>query len=435
MAKLYVERGPLRGTELQLEEGKAYTVGRSSACALALPDNLVSREHLIISLKGGRFWVRDAGSSNGTFVNGEQIEKPRELKLGDQIEAGDTLISLLADEERKTTGGLIGREIAGYKILERVGRGGMGTVYRAHQVSLDRDVAFKVLSPNLARDQEFIQRFTDEVRAAARLAHPNIVRALDVGHEAGIHYFAMEYMQGGSIDDAIERDGRIAPDRALPMLLDVARGLAYAEEQGIVHRDIKPDNLMLDEHGTAKIVDLGIACEQKGGRGADQSEGVFGTAHYIAPEQASGERIDSRADIYALGATAYHMLTGHTLFTGDSEAEIRRKHIEEAPEPLEKAAPWVPKSLCAIVMKMLAKDPAERYGSARELIEALEGIGAGAAVAGRPIELRHMDQLGPLAEKPKTDRFARQRRSKLAVIGVIAVLLLLALLLFLISRA
>jgi len=434
VAKLYVERGPLRGSELPLAEGRTYTLGRSSSCALSLPDTLASREHASVTVKDGHVYVRDLGSSNGTFLNSQPLAKPQEMKLGDQLEIGDTLLSLLSEEERRTTGGLVGREIAGYKILERVGRGGMGTVYRAHQKSLDRIVAFKVLSPSLAWDKEFTQRFAAEVRSAARLAHPNVVRALDVGEDGPIHYFCMEFMPGGSIDDWIERDGRVAPDRALPMLLDIARGLAYAEEQGVVHRDIKPENLMLDEHGVAKIVDLGIACEGKGSRGAAQSEGVFGTAHYIAPEQAAGERIDSRADIYGLGATAYHMLSGRTLFSGESQSEIMAKHVEEAPEPLDQVAPWVPRSLCAVVMKMLEKDPAARYGSARELIEALENIASGAAAVRRPIALQKVGKITALTDKPKTNRLERQRRNRLIILCVIGGLVALALLLFLLTR-
>ena len=431
MAKLYVERGPLRGKELHLEEGKVYLLGRDSSCALPLPDSLTSRQHFTVRVSKGRYLLRDLNSSNGTFVNGEVVRKTAELKLGDQVEAGETLLSILADDERPTQGGLVGREIAGYQILERVGRGGMGTVYRARQLSLDRIVALKVLSPSLAWDKEFIERFMQEVRAAARLVHPNIVCALDVGQEQSIYYFSMEYMAGGSIEDRIEREGRIAPDRAVPMLLDVARGLAYAEEQGIVHRDIKPENLMLDELGAVKIVDLGIAGQIEGHSSFKQSEGVFGSPHYIAPEQAAGERIDHRADLYGLGASAYRMLSGRTLFTGDSQAEIMSKHVNEEPEPLQRVAPWVPRRLCHIVMKMIEKDPDDRYASARDLIAAFEDLSAGAAGAPRPTELRHGTDL-LVKRKPKL--YERQRRNKLILGGVIVGLVLLLVALLVISR-
>ncbi len=421
MAKIYVERGPLRGQEVHLEEGRVYVFGRDPKCVLSFPDQLTSRQHFTMRASKGRYYLRDLNSSNGTYVNGEPVRRTVELKLGDQIEAGETLLSLLSDDERRTEGGLIGQVIAGYEVLERVGRGGMGTVYRARQLSLDRIVAFKVLSPSLAWDEEFIERFMDEARASARLVHPNIVRALDVGKAEGIYYFVMEYMPGGSVEDQIEREGRIAPDRAVGILIDVARGLFYAEEQGVVHRDIKPENLMFDEEGTVKIVDLGIAGQVRGRRGFEQTEGVFGSPHYIAPEQAAGERIDHRADIYGLGASAYRMLSGRTLFTGASQAEIMAKHVNEEPEPLWKVAPWVPRRLCEIVMRMVAKDPDERYQSAREVIAALEELSAGTPP--RPTELRHA---GRLTAKRKPRRAERERRNKLILVGVIAALVAVA---------
>jgi len=422
VAKLYVERGPLRGKELRLEEGRVYTIGRDTNCALTFPDSLTSRQHLSLRCTKGRFVLRDLNSRNGTFVNGQPVHKTIELKLGDQVEVGETLLSLLADDERPTMGGLVGREVAGYQILERVGRGGMGTVYKARQLSLDRIVAFKVLSPSLAWDEEFIERFMKEARAAARLVHPNIVRALDVGKEGTIYYLAMEYMPGGSIEDKIEREGRIAPDRSVPMLMDTARGLAYAESRGVIHRDIKPENLMLDEQGAVKIVDMGIAGQLEGRRTFAQTEGVFGSPHYIAPEQAAGERIDHRVDIYSLGATAYRMLSGRTVFLGESQTEIMTRHVNEEPLPLKRVAPWVPKRFCDVVMRMLEKDPADRYQTASEALEVLERLGGEGTSGPRPSALRHVPSV---EERPKRSRQARQRRNRLILVGVIVALIIL----------
>ncbi|MBL7224474.1 MAG: protein kinase [Candidatus Brocadiae bacterium] len=431
MAKLYIERGPLRGKELELEEGRVYTLGRDPNCALTFSDSLTSRQHVSVRVSKGRFVLRDLNSRNGTFVNGQQIHKTVPLKLGDQVEVGETLLSLLADDERPTAGGLVGREVAGYQILERVGRGGMGTVYRAKQLSLDRIVAFKVLSPSLAWDKEFIHRFTREARAAAKLVHPNIARALDVGKEGTIYYLAMEYMACGSIEDKIEAEGRIAPDRAVPMLMDVARGLGYAESQGVIHRDIKPENLMLDEQDTVKIVDMGIAGQLDGRRTFAQTEGVFGSPHYIAPEQAAGERIDNRVDIYSLGASAYRMLSGRTVFMGESQTEIMGKHVNEEPQPLRRVAPWVPKRLCDLVMTCLEKEPEDRYQTAGDVLEALERLGGESATGPRPTSLRRV----PTGEaKPKRSRYERQRRNKLILVGVIAALAILVLLLLIIPH-
>ena len=431
MAKLYVERGPLRGKELHLDEGRVYTIGRDPSCALMFPDSLTSRKHCSIHCTKGRFILRDLNSRNGTFVNGEELQKSVEIKLGDQVEVGEGLVSLLSDEERQTEGGLVGRDIAGFQILERVGRGGMGTVYRAKQLSLDRVVAFKVLSPSLAWDKEFIERFMQEARAAARLVHPNIVRALGVGREGTIYYLAMEYMSGGSIEDKIESEGRIAPDRSLPMLMDVARGLAYAETMGVIHRDIKPENLMLDEQGAVKIVDMGIAGQLEGRRSLSQAEGVFGSPHYIAPEQAAGERIDQRVDIYSLGASAYRMLSGRTVFTGSSQTEIMAKYVNEDPVPLRRVAPWVPKRFCDVVMKLLSKDPDDRYASAGDVLEAFDKLGAEPSGGPRPTALRKV----PTAErKPTMSRYQKQRRNRIILLCVIAALAVLVVVLLLIPK-
>ena len=430
MAKLYVERGPLRGKELYLEEGKVYTIGRDPDCSLTFPDSLTSRKHVALRVSKGQVFLRDMESKNGTFVNGQAMgRRAIDLNLGDQVEIGETLVSLLSDEERATTGGLIGREMAGYKILERVGRGGMGTVYRAEQCSLNRIVAFKVLSPSLVWDQEFVDRFMHEVRSAARLVHPNIVRALDCGREERIYFFVMEFMSCGSIEDHIDEEGRIAPDRAVPMLIDVCRGLDYADRQGIVHRDIKPDNLMLDEKGMVKIVDMGIATSLEGKKKASQKEGVFGSPHYMAPEQAAGEHIDQRADIYGLGATAYHMLSGRTVFSGESQLEIMSQHVNDEPHDLAEVAPWVPKRLCAMTMKMLKKDPGDRYQSAADVMADLTQLAGGEVQTPRPSELRRV----PTSKRrPATSRYAKQRRNKLILVSVLLALVLLVTLLLLI---
>ncbi|NQT85181.1 protein kinase [bacterium] len=431
MAKLYVERGPLRGKEVLLEEGKYYLMGRDPECVLRFRDSLVSRRHLSVRVDSGRVILRDLDSLNGTYVNGNPVTRSMSLRLGDQIEVGETIVSVLADDERAGEGGLVGQTLAGYEILERVGRGGMGTVYKARQVSLDRAVAFKVLSSGLARDEDFIKQFHEEVRAAAQLVHPNIVQAVDVGTVGDIRYFVMEYVPGGSIEDKLDREGRIAPDRAVPMLVDVARGLRYTESQSVIHRDIKPDNLMYAETGIVKIIDMGIARLLGKKRHLVQSDGVFGSPHFIAPEQAAGDRIDHRADLYSLGASAYRMLSGRTMFTGESQAEIMAKHVNEEPRPLKDVAPWVPTRLCDLIMMLVEKEPNDRYSSAEEVLEALESLSAGGAVVPRPAELRRVPKT---REATRHTRYEKQRRNKLMLLGLIAGLILLVLLILVIPK-
>jgi len=414
-----------------LEEGKYYLLGRDSECVLRFRDSLVSRRHISIRVDSGRVILRDLDSRNGTYVNGNPVTRSMELRLGDQVEVGETIVSVLSDDERAGEGGLVGQTLAGYEILERVGRGGMGTVYKARQLSLDRITAFKVLSSGLARDEEFIRQFHEEVRAAAQLVHPNIVQALDVGAVGDIRYFVMEYVPGGSIEDKLDREGRIAPDRAVPMLIDVARGLRYTESQSVIHRDIKPDNLMFAETGIVKIIDMGIARLLGKKRQLIQRDGVFGSPHFIAPEQAAGEKIDNRADLYSMGASAYRMLAGRTMFTGESQAEIMAKHVNEEPRPLKDVAPWVPTRLCDLIMILVEKQPSNRFNNADEVLQALDSLGAGGPAAPRPTELRRV----PVArETTRHTRYKKQRRNKMILIGLIAGLILLVLLILVIPK-
>jgi serine/threonine protein kinase len=328
--RLVVEKGRSKGKALRLKPNGVVTIGRDASTTLRLVDAQASRKHVKVEAKLGEYVLEDLDSSNGTFVNGQRVQR-HVLQVGDKVQVGDTLIYFLEETtsedgtsgERK--GELSGRELDGYRLGRLLGRGGMGTVYEAVQVSLERTVAFKVLARELTRDPALIERFVAEARAAGRLSHPNIVAVFHVGQAAAgaqpIHYYSMEYMPGGSVDDLLTKEGRLPLQRSIPILFDAARGLEYAERQGLVHRDIKPGNLMLGADEVAKIADLGLATWQPGAQEA------CGSPHYVAPEQALGKPVDHRADLYALGVTWYHMLAGDTPFTGQSAREVLLKQI------------------------------------------------------------------------------------------------------------
>jgi len=253
----------------------------------------------------------------------------------------------------------------------------MGTVYKAEQIRLNRHVALKMLQQEHVSDPTFIKKFLDEARAAAQFNHPNVVTIyeIDVDNELvpAVPFIAMEYLPGGSVQDLLSREKKLSPERALQVITDAARGLEYAEKKSIVHRDIKPDNLMISEEGRIKIGDLGLAKSLKSGGGqAEAPEGVFGTPHYIAPEQALNKTIDHRADIYSLGATFYRVLAGTTPYQGSTVKEIIVNKLKDPPPQLDSIEPSIPKQLVAIVDRMMKKDPAERYASARDLIADLE---------------------------------------------------------------
>jgi serine/threonine-protein kinase len=269
-------------------------------------------------------------------------------------------------------------EIPGFEVLELLGKGGMGAVYKARQLSLDRIVALKVLSPEAARDETYVRRFTTEARALARLNHENIIAGIDVGEAGGIRYFAMEYVEGEPLSATIEREGALPEKRVLKIAMQIARALAHAEKNGLVHRDVKPQNIMLGRNDVAKLCDLGLAMtaeERKEARDRGQS---IGTPHYISPEQARGEhKVDIRSDIYSLGASLYHAATGETPFTGTSPMVLMTKHLTEEPIAPKKRRPGVSKALNDLIVKMMAKEKEKRYQSPLELLEDMERVLAG----------------------------------------------------------
>jgi len=381
---LVVENGKSKGVQIEIPLNSEVVVGRDPKTGLRIPDVMVSRQHFSVSLSGDGCFIKDMFSQNGTFVNEMRLEKETSLQVGDLIHVGETTLSLLEMEGK----GLVGKEIAGYRLLERVGRGGMGTVFRANQLSLGREVAFKVLSARLTEDRKFVSLFFKEARAAGALNHPNIVQVYDVGRSQGIYYFSMEFMPCGSVEDRLNQDGKIPWAEAVKIVRDAARGLQYAQRKSVVHRDIKPDNLMIAEDATVKIADLGLAYR------ADESssspgEGILGTPHFISPEQAQGRTVDVRSDLYSLGATFFRMVTGQNAFPGRKVREIILAQIQDTARPVHELDPFIPREVSSIIQCMLEKNPDDRYQTPGELIEDLEtvlGNGNGAPpAAGNPL--------------------------------------------------
>jgi hypothetical protein len=302
-----------------------------------------------------------------------QVEMLRETTLLPQaqpvpLEPATTPASLTPTPEAGTT------ELAGFKIIGKIGGGGMGVVFKAMQVSMDRVVALKVLSPKLAANKAYIERFLREARAAAKLDHPNIVRGIDAGLDKGYYFLAMEYVDGESVSQRLQRLGRIEERDALSIVLQAAQALDHAQQAGgIIHRDIKPDNILITAAGIAKLADLGLAKSTEDDAGLTRVGATIGTPHYVSPEQARGEQnLDTRSDIYSLGATLYHMVTGSPPFSGETPSVVLSRHVNEPLVPTRQRNPNVSPSAAAIVEKMLQKDPAKRYQTPAELIEDLE---------------------------------------------------------------
>src|SRR4051794_17478252 len=273
---------------------------------------------------------------------------------------------------------MVGSLVAGrYEIEELVGTGGMSSVYRARDAVLERTVAVKILHEHFSDDPEYVERFRREARALAQLNHPNIVTVIDRGEFEGRQYIIFEHVDGETLKSLIEREGQLPVDRALELVHQVARGLAFAHEHGVVHRDVKPHNVLIDEEGVAKVTDFGIARSLEPGDGLTETGTLLGSSEYIAPEQASGQRVDERSDQYSLATVLYELLTGAPPFTGDNFMAVAMKHIQEPVPSVREARPDVSPRLDAIVSRAMAKRPEDRFPTTEAMMAALEAARAG----------------------------------------------------------
>jgi hypothetical protein len=422
--RLRVEHGSDSGRTVRLAVPGRYRFGRTPQSSYQILDMKVSKDHFEIWVGNGAApaaGILDLESSHGTWVNAQRVAGPlRPLSPGDEIRIGMTVLRVLSDgpadadvaavgpvptekewaaaakaspaagptvttvapsapapapappRKAQPPDPLVGRTLAGYKILERVGSGGMGAVYKAEQLSLHREVALKVLAERLVTDSAFVDQFVNEARAAGALNHPNVVQVYDVGQADGRHFFSMEFIHGGSLEDRLAGGG--APwEEALPWFQDAANALVFAEKKGILHRDIKPDNLMVSQDGTVKLCDLGLA---KKSESADLlAQGIIGTPHFIAPEAIRRRlEVDKRADLYSLGCSFFRILTGRNPFAGASVKEILLAHLNQPPPRVTSLAAGVPKELEEVVLRLMQKEPDKRYADAEELWEALDKI-------------------------------------------------------------
>ncbi|MFQ5489452.1 MAG: serine/threonine protein kinase [Phycisphaerae bacterium] len=273
------------------------------------------------------------------------------------------------------------QQIPGFQILGKLGQGAMATVFKAKQLSLDRFVAIKVLPRRFSENQEFVDRFYREGRAAARLNHPNIVQAIDVGEAGGYHFFVMEYIDGKTVYDTLSGGKPFDEATALRLVLQTAYALEHAHARGFIHRDVKPKNVMITHSGEVKLADMGLARDISDYETANAEAGrAYGTPYYISPEQIRGEiNIDFRADVYSLGATFYHMVTGRVPFEGSTPSAVMHKHLKEPLIPPDHINTTLSSGIGEIIEVMMAKKRDDRYPSTKELIADLEAVAAGEA--------------------------------------------------------
>jgi eukaryotic-like serine/threonine-protein kinase len=326
----------------------------------------------------------------------------------------------------------VGELIVGrYELEELVGEGGMSSVYRAYDTVLERRVAIKVLHEHFSRDPEYVERFRREARAIARLAHPNVVTVIDRGEWQGRQFIVFEHVAGENLKVVIDREGPLPVDKAVRLACQIGRALAFAHQLGIVHRDVKPHNVLVDAAGTAKVTDFGIARALDADDGLTATGTVLGTGQYLSPEQANGERGDERSDQYSLGVVAYELLTGEPPYSGDNLMAVAMRHVRDPVPSVRDRRPDVPRRVDEIVAKAMAKRPEDRFASMEAMTAALESC---LAEAGGGVRPREQDEdtgiiaSGPSA--PATEAIARPvppprtqaappRRSGLRVAGAL----------------
>ncbi len=384
-------------------------------CRLALERKLVTKEELRQALRRQKELARNGAPRSVAellvdlgFLTRTQVNRLR----GESDESGNRPA----------------QQIPGYQLQKKIGAGAMAVVYKAKQLSLDRTVAIKVLPKRLSKNKEFVERFYREGKAAAALSHNNIVQAIDVGEAGGFHYFVMEFVDGRTVYDDLAEGKVYSEQEAIRIVRQVAEALQHAHERGIIHRDVKPKNIMIARDGTVKLADMGLARATSDVEAAMAEAGrAYGTPYYISPEQIRGEvNIDHRADIYSLGATFYHMVTGRVPFEGPTPSAVMHKHLKEPLTPPDHINTNLSAGCAAMIELMMAKNREERYPSCKEVIEDLDRLARGEppAFAQQYLDQHEIERLARGQEQPMPREVIRYRGAPtwLAVtLGVVAV--------------
>jgi serine/threonine protein kinase len=369
-------------------------IGRDSEVSqVVIADAQASRAHCSITIEDEKVMLEDMGSRNGSWLNGQPITRARAYH-GDNLKLGSTHITFEIGDN-KPVNQLVGQRLGGFELQEVIGRGRYGTVFKGHQINLGRQVAVKVLADEYRNDPDKVQSFLTEARRAGRLNHPHLVQVHDVCQVSENYLIIMELMKG-STADMLRDHGPMDDQQVLRVIQHIARALEYADSQRLVHRDVKPDNILVNADGLYKLADLGIAAPIAENGQAKQDR-IFGSPHYVAPEQARGGAIDGRADIYGLGATAWHLLTGRTVFQG-ANRQVVLSHINTEPEDLSDLVPNANNALVELIEDLLAKDPDDRPKNAAALTERVDDV------------IKQMQKPKGFARPPVKRRVRRLRR-------------------------
>ncbi len=368
---LYADKAE-RNCEFPFE--KRVVIGRGPTCDLRLDDEHASRTHAMVYEEAGAYFLKDLESRNGTRLNGERVLFAH-LAFGDEIRVGHTRIFFV----QTAPSAMVGQSVGGYSLVELLGAGGMGIVFRARRQGLKQDVALKVLHPRRAGDEKLARLFVEQAETTAKLFHPNLVNVQAAGRDKLGCYYAMDLVGGPSAARLLARLGALDPLPAVEFANHIASALAYLHEHGLVHADVKPGNFLLDSDATAKLGDLALARPVPSGpRPADflpnGREYVWGTPAYISPEVAIGQPPTPASDLYSLGASLFHLLVGKPPFGGSTSDEVLNRHLTEPLPDLRALRPDLPAGIPPLVERLTAKQPERRHASVQDLLAELRTI-------------------------------------------------------------
>ena len=415
-----VVSGPIPGLVFELSETEVNTVGRGSGCTIVLKnDSKVSRSHAAIGRTKDRFAVVDMNSANGVYRNGQRAKKAF-MEDGDLVLIGQYLMRFSLDrasmakyavdspnaclacrrdltQDEIHTGlyakseagylclrcvdesNIVGTTVGNFEVHEELGKGSVGRVYRARQISEGRTVALKIVHRELVAQPKVMKMFVREARAGRGIEHDNVVTIFDVGNHYKIFYLAMQYVDGEALIRSLNREGPCGTERTREIGVQVCSGLVYLHSRGIIHRDVKPENILIASTGVAKLADLGLAKNVGGSASGSSTLGgkMLGTPAYMSPEQIRDARkVDFRSDIYSTGATLYRMVTGQPPYPVGPPLEVAKRVLTEEPEPPGKVNLTLDPGISEVIAKAMNKDPDLRYQSMEELLASVKGIGA-----------------------------------------------------------
>ncbi|MFH1370662.1 MAG: serine/threonine-protein kinase [Planctomycetota bacterium] len=351
-----------------------------------------------------------------------------------------TQVHRLKNSIKEAKGTASAHQIPGYLVLGKIGAGAMAVVYKARQLSLNRIVAIKILPKRFTENKEYVERFYKEGQAAGKLNHPNIVQAVDVGEAGGYHYFVMEYVEGKTLYEDLSAGKVFGEQEALDIIIQVAKALRHAHSVGLIHRDVKPKNIMINKDGVVKLADMGLARETTDIEAAKTEKGkAYGTPYYISPEQIRGEMdIDERADIYGLGATFYHLVTGRVPYMADDPVEVMKKHLKDQLVPPDHINTTLSAGVSEVIEVMMAKNKANRYDNVDELLVDLKAVRAEQTPvrAHKRIDISSLEQLEDgedveSEEQAELVQVATRCKTVILFLGALSVVLLLIIIMLL----